>query len=381
MEKPQVPLLDIVGENRPLKQKLLDALEQVIDSGRFLYGPDVTGLEQELAALCDVPHAIGCASGSDALLLALMALGVGPGDEVVIPSFTFFATASCVWRLGAQIVFADIDPSTFNIDPAAVQRVLTPQTKVIIPVHLFGQCADMDPIMSLAKPNGIHVVEDAAQAVSATYRGRKAGSMGDISCFSYYPTKNLGGLGDGGMLTTPHAKYDEALRLYAAHGMKPRYHHSVVGINSRLDTFQAACLRVKLQNVAQWNATRVANADRYQALFTEAGLDQRLRLPKTATGNGHVWNQYTVCVPDGQRDALRAHLADHGIGSEIYYPIPLHRQPCFQSLGYESGSLPVTEQAAEEVLSLPISPAATEVQQQQVVKVVDQFYHRASAAA
>jgi dTDP-4-amino-4,6-dideoxygalactose transaminase len=374
-------LLDINRGNQPLRDEILDAITRVCDSGRFLYGPDVTKLEEAVAAVCETGHAIGCASGSDALLLSLMAIEVGPGDEVITPSFTFFATASPIWRLGAKTVFVDIDPKTFNIDPHEVEKAITPATKAIIPVHLFGQCADMDAICGIAARHGLKVIEDAAQSICAEHRGRPAGSMGDVGCFSFYPTKNLGGFGDGGMITTKDEELAGKLRKLAAHGMKPRYHHSTVGINSRLDTIQAAVLNVKLTQLGKWTNQRRANAARYRELFTAAGLDAYLGLPQEQSDVFHVWNQYTIRVPDGRRNELRERLMERNIGSEIYYPVPLHLQECFAPLGYEPGSLPLTEQAADEVLSLPIFPELTKQEQQLVVERIGDAVAGERAAA
>jgi dTDP-4-amino-4,6-dideoxygalactose transaminase len=374
-------LLDIGRGNRPLRDEIIQAIADVYDSGRFLYGPDVSQLESAVAAVCDSRHAVGCASGSDALLLALMAFDIGPGDEVIVPSFTFFATASCVHRLGARIVFVDIDPVSFNIDPKRVEEAITPATKAIIPVHLFGQCADMDPIMELAARYDLKVIEDAAQAISAEYQGRPAGSIGDIGCISFYPTKNLGGCGDGGMLTTNDQGLADRLRKLAAHGMQPRYYHSLVGINSRLDTFQAAALRVKISHLGRYTEQRRANALRYHALFAAAGLDTWLTLPEELPGQYHVWNQYTVRVPHRRRDEVRAYLAEQAVGSETYYPVPLHMQECFQDVGCPLGSLPVTEQAAEEVMSLPIFPELTEAEQALVVQRLGEVSRVRRAAA
>jgi len=376
-----VPLLDINRGNEPLRHEIVDAITRVCTSGRFLYGPDVKRLEESVAAVCETDHAVGCASGSDALLLSLMAFDVGPGDEVITPSFTFFATASSIWRLGAKIVFVDIDPKTFNIDPQEVEKAVTPATKAIIPVHLFGQCADMDAICSIAARHGLKVIEDAAQSIGAEHRGRPAGSMGDVGCFSFYPTKNLGGFGDGGMITAKDETLAAKLRQLAAHGMKPRYHHRTVGINSRLDTIQAAVLNVKLSQLGRWTNQRRANAARYHELFATAGLDTYLELPQEQPDSFHVWNQYTVRVPDGRRDALRACLNDANIGTEIYYPVPLHLQDCFSSLGCERGRLPVTEQAAAEVLSLPIFPELTEQEQRLVAERIGDVFARERAAA
>jgi dTDP-4-amino-4,6-dideoxygalactose transaminase len=376
-----VPLLDIGRGNRPLRDEILQAIAEVYDSGRFLYGPDVARLESSVAALCDTRHAVGCASGSDALLLSLMAFDIGPGDEVITPSFTFFATASCIWRLGAKIVFVDIDPVTFNIDPAEVERAITPATKAIIPVHLFGQCADMDPIMETARRHDLAVIEDAAQAIGAEYQGRPAGSLGDVGCISFYPTKNLGGCGDGGMLTTNDQQLADRLRKLAAHGMQPRYYHSVVGINSRLDSFQAAALNVKISYLGRYSEERRGNARRYEERFAAAGLDSALVLPREMPGQYHVWNQYTIRVPGGRRDEVRAHLAEQAVGSETYYPVPLHMQECFQNVGCEVGTLPVTERAAEEVMSLPIFPELTDAEQALVVERIGDVLQAERAAA
>lgn len=354
-----VPLLDVNRDNRPLREEFLAALEKVVDSGQFVGGPDCQQLEQTFAQLCDAKFAVGCASGSDALLLALMAIDIAPGDEVIVPSFTFFATASCVTRLGAKPVFVDVDLETYNIDPAAVENAITSRTKAIIPVHLFGQCVNMEPLMELASRYNLHLIEDCAQSVGATYKGKQSGSIGSVGCFSFYPTKNLGGFGDGGIVTTNDADLADRIRLLANHGMRPRYHHQEVGINSRLDSLQAALLNVKLPHLSRWTEQRSENARRYFDLMNRAGLGQHLVLPHCLNQCGHVWNQFTVRIPGGQRDSVRQKLADARIGSEIYYPIPLHRQSCFAYLGYEKGSLPVTEKLANEVLSLPIFPGLT----------------------
>lgn len=369
-----VPLLDVNRGNAPLRDEIVAALAKVVDSGKFLFGPDVQQLEKSMAQWCGTQHAVACASGSDAILLALMALDIGEGDEVICPSFTFFATASAVWRLNAKPVFVDIEPHTFNIDPAKIEDEITPATKAIIPVHLFGQCADMDAINAIAQRHSLWVIEDAAQAIGAKHRGRPAGSMGHIGCLSYYPTKNLGGMGDGGMLTTSDAPLAERLRLFAAHGMSPRYYHKVIGINSRLDTLQAAVLNVKLTRLAKWTEQRQAHAARYDELLGSR-LGSQITLPhdvgrSTAPsyeGHCHVWNQYTIRIPGGRRDAVKAQLAQAGIGSEVYYPVPLHQQNCFLTLGYGPGTLPHTERAAAEVLSLPVFPEMTTAEQDLVV--------------
>jgi dTDP-4-amino-4,6-dideoxygalactose transaminase len=376
-----VPLLDIGRGNAPLREEILAAIARVVDSGRFLLGPDVQQLEQSIAQLSGTKHAIGCSTGSDALLLALMALDIGEGDEVIVPSFTFFATASAVWRLGGRPVFVDIDPRTYNLDPQQVEDAITPLTRAIIPVHLFGQCADLDAICQIAERHGLFVIEDSAQSIGAKFNGRPAGSMGIISCLSFYPTKNLGAFGDAGMLTTNDGALAERLRLLAVHGMSPRYYHQAVGIASRLDSIQAAVLNVKLTRLAAWTAARAANARRYQELFNRAGLIGRIGLPVTDERCEHVWNQYTIRIPNRRRDEVKAQLAAAGIGSEIYYPVPLHRQQCFQSLNYAPGSLPETERAASEVLSLPIFPELTEVEQEAVVGRLAEILARPKAAA
>lgn len=368
-----VPLLDVSRQYQPLKAALMAAIGRVCDSGRFVLGPDCEQLETALADYCQTKHAVACASGSDALLLALMAYNLGPGDEVLLPSYTFFATAGAVWRLGAKPVFVDIDPASYNLDPAQIERLITPATKAIIPVHLFGQCAEMDAILEIARHHNLAVIEDAAQAIGAEYHGRRAGSMGDVGCISFYPTKNLGGFGDGGALTTNDAALADKLRLLRGHGMQPRYYHQVVGINSRLDTLQAAVLNVKLPHLDHWAAQRATNAERYHHLFQEAGLAGTLGLPQTLPERTHVWNQYIVRVPGGRRDALRADLLQHKIGTEIYYPVPMHMQQCFASLGYHPADLPHSQQAAAETIALPIFAELTAAEQQTVVSAIAAF--------
>jgi dTDP-4-amino-4,6-dideoxygalactose transaminase len=373
-----VPLLDVNRGNSLIRDEVIAAITQVVDSGRFLHGPEVGELECTMAGVSQTKHAISCASGSDALLLALMALEIGPGDEVILPSFTFFATASCVSRVGAKIVFVDIDPESYNVSPQAVRDAITSRTKAIIPVHLFGQCAAMDEICAIAESHKIPIIEDAAQAIGAAYQGRHAGAWGDVGCFSFYPTKNLGGMGDGGMLTCQDDAMAAKLRLYASHGMQPRYHHRVIGINSRLDTIQAAILSVKMNHLNEYTHTRQANAARYDSWFSEAGLQEQFALPKTSPGAFHVWNQYGIRIPEGRRDALKAHLQERKIGAEIYYPIPLHMQDCYRSLGYAQGCLPETERASREILHLPIYPELTIDEQRTVVEAIDSFYATAA---
>ena len=346
-----VPLFDISRQHEQLETELLAALKQVCTSGKFVLGPDVVELERRMTELCGAKHAVACASGSDALLLALMAYDIGPGDEVICPSYTFFATASAVTRLGATPVFVDIEADTCNLDVAQVARHVTSRTRAIIPVHLYGQCAEMTPLMDLARLHGLAVIEDACQAIGAGYRGKSAGSIGDIGCFSYYPTKNLGAYGDAGMLTTNDDALADKLRLLRGHGMQPRYYHKLVGINSRLDSLQAAVLNVKLPHLERWTEARRTRAERYTTAFTERGLGDALRLPVVRADRKHVWNQYVIHVGDDRRNALRAFLADQKIGTEVYYPVPLHRQECFSYLGYGIGSLPHTERAAAETVA------------------------------
>jgi dTDP-4-amino-4,6-dideoxygalactose transaminase len=366
------PLLDVGRGNRPLKDEIMEAVSDIIDSGWFIGGPHVKLLEETVAEVSQTEFAIGCASGSDALLLALMAIGIEPGDEVICPSFTFFATASAIHRLGGSPVFVDIEPDTFNIDVTKIESLISSRTKAIIPVHLFGQCADMDPINSIAEAHGLKVVEDCAQAIGATYSGRTAGSLGSVGCFSFYPTKNLGGFGDGGMLTTNDLEIADKLRLLANHGMRPRYYHSEVGINSRLDAIQAAALNAKMKHIGEYSSMRAVNAARYEQLMVEAGLADQLLIPQASTACGHVWNQFTIRIPDGNRDHVRQQLAELNVGSEVYYPVPLHQQECFASLKENNVDLVETDRAAEEVLSLPIFPELTAAEQAYVVNSLAQ---------
>ena len=372
----KVPLLDITQDNQPFREEFIEALTNVVDSSRFLFGPDVVELENEVANYCQTETAVGCASGSDALLLALMALNIGPGDEVIVPSFTFFASVSCVTRLGATPVFADIRPDTFNINPDKIAELITPKTKAIIPVHLFGQCCEIDRVCQIAGDHDIPVIEDAAQAIGAAYNSRPAGSWGIVGCFSFYPTKNLGGMGDGGMMTSYDSTMADRLRLFAGHGMRPRYYHQVVGINSRLDTFQAAVLRVKLRHLGEAIEKRKLVAQRYDRMFGDTSLvdAEQITLPHRDQNAFHVWNQYSIRVPNGRRDDMRAFMLDRNVSSEIYYPVPMHRQECFGYLNIDGSSLPETERASLEILNLPIFPSITESQQQQVVDCIASYY-------
>ncbi len=369
-----VPFFDLARQSRPLREKIIRSLARVCDSGQFVLGPECVRLEESLAEYCQVKHAVACASGSDALLLALMACGVESGDEVLLPSYTFFATAGAVWRLGARPVFVDIDPATYCIDPKTVESLITSRTKAILPVHLYGQCADMHALTDIARQHDLKVIEDAAQAIGGELDGHRAGSLGDVGCFSFYPTKNLGSFGDGGFMTTNDDELNQQLKMLRVHGETKQYHHQIVGFNSRLDAFQAAVLNAKLPHLEHWITRRQANARYYDRLFHEGGLHEFITLPEVVDGRRHVWNQYVIRVPNGRRDALREHLAQENVGTQIYYPVPMHEQPCFTSLGYELGRLPRTEAAARETVALPIFPELTAHEQQLVVAKIATFF-------
>jgi dTDP-4-amino-4,6-dideoxygalactose transaminase len=368
---PGVPLLDLDAQYRPLRAQLLDAVTRVCDSQRFIMGPEIDALEQELAALLGVGHAVAVSSGTDALLVALMACGISAGDEVITPTYSFFATAGAVARLGARPVLVDIDPVTFNIDPAQVRRAVTSRTKAVMPVHLFGLSADLDPILAEAQRIGVPVIEDAAQAIGSTYKGRPIGGQGALGCFSFFPSKNLGAFGDAGLVTTNDAALAARVRLLRTHGMEPRYYHHVIGGNFRMDAIQAAVLRVKAPHLAAWTEARRANAERYRALFCEAGLLDHVTLPADPSDRRHIYNQFVIRV--AKRDALKDYLTSQRIGSEIYYPGPFHMQPCFAYLGYRSGDFPEAERAAAESLAIPIYGELTADQQGQVVDAIGSF--------
>jgi dTDP-4-amino-4,6-dideoxygalactose transaminase len=382
-----VPLLDLDAQYRPLRDDILAAITRVCDSQRFIMGPEVDALERELAVLLGVPHAIAVSSGTDALLLALMALGIKAGDEVVTTTFSFFATAGAIVRVGARPVLVDIDPVTFNIDPEQAAAAITPRTKAIMPVHLFGLSAEMDPLMAAAGRFGIPVIEDAAQAIGSTYKSRPLGAIGAFGCFSFFPSKNLGAFGDAGLLTTTDAVLAERARLLRTHGMKPKYHHHLVGANFRMDALQAAVLRVKAPHLAGWTEGRRANAARYRGLFRDAGLDSprpgsgqaAITLPTEPADRLHIFNQFVIRTPD--RDALKQHLDERRIGNEIYYPVPFHLQPCFADLGYRRGDFPHAERAAEQSLAIPIYGELTLAQQEQVVASIGQFVHGRTPAS
>lgn len=365
---PRVPLLDLGRQYAPLRDALVEAVVRVCDSQRYIGGPEVEGLEADLAALLGIPHAVAVSSGTDALLVSLMALGVGAGDEVITSTYSFFATAGVIVRLGARPVLVDIDPATFNLDTAAVARAVTPRTRAILPVHLFGLSADLDPVLAIAARAGVPVIEDAAQAIGATYRGRPVGGIGTAGCFSFFPSKNLGAFGDAGLVTTPDPALARRVRVLRDHGMQPKYHHHLVGGNFRMDALQAAVLRVKAPYLSHWTEARRTNADRYLRLFGDAGLAGRIGLPTEPAGYRHIFNQFVIRTPD--RDGLKRHLDALGIGNEIYYPVPFHLQPCFASLGYAPGAFPEAERAARETLALPIFGELAEQEQRAVVAAI-----------
>ena len=360
----KVPLLDLKAQHAAIREQVLAAVAEVLDSQVCILGPKVEELEQRVAALSGCKYGVGVSSGTDAILAALMALEIGPGDEVIVPAFTFFATAGCVSRVGATPVFVDIDPRTYNMDPRLIEPAITPGTKAIIPVHLFGQVCDMDPILEVARRREIYVIEDAAQAISATYKGRKAGSIGTVGCLSFYPTKNLGGAGDGGMVVTNDADLYEKLAVMRNHGMKPKYYHRGVGGNFRLDPLQAAILLVKLPHLEGWSEGRRHHA----AFYDQAFAGSPVGLPWISPESVSIFNQYVIRV-DG-RDELVAYLKANAIGTEIYYPVPLHLQECFLDLGYKQGDLPESEQAAGEVLALPVYPELNREQIEFVCRTV-----------
>jgi dTDP-4-amino-4,6-dideoxygalactose transaminase len=375
-----VPLLDLRAHHEPLHQEIMAALEQTFLGQAFILGPDVGKLEERVAAYCQVKYGIGVTSGTDALLVALMALGIGAGDEVITTPYSFFATAGAVVRLGAKPVLVDIDPITYNLDSTKIQSVLTSKTKAIIPVHLYGQCADMAPIMDIAKRHNLSVIEDAAQAIGSEYRdGQRACSIGTIGCLSFFPSKNLGCLGDGGMAVTNDPDLAERMRVLRVHGSKPKYYHKRVGGNFRLDTIQAAVLNVKLNYLDGWTKKRQENASRYETLFKKSGLTQdgKVKLPEPVyrefgVKHYHIYNQFVLRVE--QRDALMAHLKQKGIGAEIYYPVPFHLQECFLYLGYREGDFPESERAAKETVAIPIYPELNPEQQAEVVEAIAAFY-------
>ncbi len=375
----KVPLLDLKPQYQKIKEECLRVTHEIYESQYFILGPHVDGLEAEIADYCGVAYAVGVSSGTDALLLALMAAEIGPGHRVITTPYTFFATAGSISRVGAIPVFVDIDPDTYNISPEAIEACLAEMSsqdiktvKAIIPVHLYGQCADMDPILRIAKAHQWVVIEDAAQAIGAEYKGKRAGSMGDMGCFSFFPSKNLGGFGDGGIMTTTSKTLYETLKILRVHGGYPKYYHQKIGGNFRLDALQAAIVSIKLKYLDEWTAKRQHNAATYRRLIAEAGLSKIIKCPVEREGR-HIYNQFVIELPE-KRDALRRFLSDNGVGNEVYYPVPLHLQECFAYLGYRQGDFPVSEHAAQHTLALPIFPELTYDQIAYVVAQLTHFY-------
>lgn len=369
-----VPLLDLKAQFDTIEPEIREAIDGVLETQRFIMGPEIQAFESEVAEYSQCAHGIGVSSGSDALLIALMALDVGPGDEVVTTPYTFFATAGVIARLRAKPVFVDIEPDTYNIDPDRTAAAVTDKTRAIIPVHLYGQCAEMDPILEAARAEGVAVIEDAAQAIGAEYKDRRAGSMGTMGCFSFFPSKNLGGFGDGGMVVCQDEELAERLRVLRMHGSKPKYYHSMVGGNFRLDALQAAILRVKLRHLDGWSQARSENAERYTRLFCDAGIAPEQVKTPAKKQTRHIYNQYVISVE--RRDELKSHLAERGVGTEIYYPVPMHLQECFKDLDHAEGDFPVCEAAAKSTLALPIYPELSDSQQAYVVESIKEFYQR-----
>lgn len=373
-----IPLIDLQAQYREIEHPVREAVARVFAEQSFVLGEEVAELEAAAARYCDSRYAVGCASGSDALALSLMALDIGPGDEVITSPFTFFATAGAVHRVGAKPVFVDVEPAGLTLDPEQVERAVTERTRAVIPVHLYGQCAEMEPLWRLAVRTKLALIEDACQAIGATYRGRRSGVLGTVGCFSFFPTKNLGGAGDGGLITTDDADLAARLRRLRVHGETGRYYHDEVGLNSRLDALQAAVLGVKLPYLDDWTNARQTNARRYGELFRHYGLRDAVELPAVLPDRRHVFNQYTVRIKGGRRDEVAAALRANEIGCAVYYPVPLHLQECFRDLGYREGDLPESEAAAREVLSLPVYPELTAAQQETVVRAVARVLGRLS---
>lgn len=365
-------MLDLAAQQKTTGRPVRDAISRVMKHQRFILGPEVAGFESAIARRLKVPHAIGCASGSDALLLSLMALELRPGDEVITTPYTFFSTVSAITRLGLRPVFVDVHEETFQMRVDQVEKAISKRTRAILPVHLFGLCTEMLPLLKVAREADLAVIEDAAQAILAEDRGRQAGAMGTLGCLSFFPTKNLGGDGDGGMVLTGDDTLAEKVRILRVHGSYPEYVHRWVGINSRLDTLQAAILLAKLPYLDRWTKARIGNAQNYRKLFKAARLEAKVRLPQEPAGRKHVFNQYVVCVD--RRDELKAFLEERGIGCKIYYPIPLHLQECFRFLGHQKGDFPAAEKLAAESLALPIYPELKRVQQKRVVDAIAEFF-------
>ena len=371
-----VPLFELKAQYPAVRDEVRDALERIFNSQHFVLGPEGESLEEEIARYCQTRFAIGCASGSDALLLALMSYGIGSGDEVITTPFTFFATGAAITRLGARPVFVDIDAGTFNMDVARVEAAISPRTKAIIAVHIYGQCVDMQPLLELAGKHNLPVIEDSAQAIGAEDHGRRAGSMGAIGCLSFYPSKNLGAAGDGGMLVTNDEDHARRLRMLRVHGEEQRYHHALVGINSRLDEIQAAVLRAKLPHLDDWTRARQQKVKQYEAMFTDAGLNEHIQMPRIRDEGQHVFHLFVIRVQAAIRDALRDHLTASGVGNGVYYPVPLHLQECFRYLGFKAEDFPLTEAAAAETVAIPAFPEMTAEQQNHVVSSIASFFER-----
>ena len=367
----QVPLLDLKEQFAAMKPEIMKEIEELCDSQMFILGPKVAKLETEIAEYSHAVGGCGVSSGSDALLISLMVEGIGAGDEVITTPFTFFATAGAIARVGAKPVFADIDPKTFNLDPTKIEEKITSRTRAVIPVHLFGQTAEMDPILELAEKHHLIVIEDAAQAIGAEYKGRRAGSMGNYGCFSFFPSKNLGGFGDGGMVTADSPERVEKLKIFRNHGMNPKYYHHFVGGNFRLAALQAAVLSIKLKHLDSWTAARQKNAEEYRKIFAGSAIGDQVVLPTEAPfSSRHIYNQFSIRVKGGRRNDVKAALQAAGVGCDIYYPVPLHMQECFAALGYKKGDLPVSETVADEILALPIYPESTTAMREYVVSTI-----------
>jgi len=371
-ERP-VPFIDLVPQFNAMSDEIMATVARVFKEQKFILGEEVSELEREIAEYCDARHAIGCNSGTDALIIALQAMGIGAGDEVITTPFSFFATASSICRAGATPVFVDIDPETFNLDPQAVEEAVTPRTKAIMPVHLFGQCCEMEALWRVAQKHDLQIVEDACQAIGAEYHGRRTGVLGSVGCFSFFPTKNLGGAGDGGMMTTDDPELAQRLKCLRVHGDVGQYEHIEVGMNSRLDSLQAAVLRVKLRQLDTWTEARQRNADRYGDMFRQEGVLDSINLPKVGPNRRHVFNQYCIRVRHGNRDSLMQQLKTRKIGCAVYYPKPLHLQKCFKHLGYRPGQFPEAEAASRDILALPSYPELPAVDQARIVTAVTEI--------
>ena len=369
-ESEPVPFIDLVAQYQTIRTEVKETVDRVFETQQFVLGEEVDQLESEIAAYCDARYAVGCASGTDALILSLLALGIGPGDEVITSPFTFFATAGAIHRIGARPKFVDIDPVTYNLDPQQVEDAIDEKTKAIMPVHIFGQCAEMETLWRISVRHNLPIIEDACQAIGAEYRGRRAGVLGTVGCFSFFPTKNLGGAGDGGIITTDDADIAARLKRLRVHGDVGGYNHVEVGFNSRLDSLQAAVLRVKLRHLEGWSEGRRRNAKRYGELFRQLNLLSSVEAPVTAPDQRHVYNQYTLRVRGDMRDAVMEYMRAEGVGCAVYYPIPLHMQKCFEYLGYAPEAFPESNRAAREVLSLPIFAELTDEQLARVATVL-----------